>query len=116
MRRPSCGTMVLAALAAYAVTVQDAIGIAPDDGARLQPVFTFRTDNPGAHTEVPQVDGSRLIVTTPFPHRVLAFDLAHAPPALAWEYSPAANGMAAGLQCCGAPSGGMTVADGRVLL
>jgi hypothetical protein len=88
----------------------------PDDAASLQPVFAFRTDNADVHTEAPQVDGSRLIVMTPFPHRVLAFDLAQVPPALAWKYSPAANGMAAGLQCCGAPSGGMTVADGRVLL
>ena len=59
--------MLLAALAAFAVTVRDANGIAPDDAARLQPVFTFRTDNPGAHTEAPQVDGSRLIVHDALP-------------------------------------------------
>ena len=37
-------------------------------------------------------------------------------PRITWRYTPPANGIAAGLQCCGAPSGGMTLAGDHLLL
>jgi PQQ-dependent dehydrogenase (methanol/ethanol family) len=90
--------------------------ITPANVATLQQVFRFRTGSPGAHTSAPVVDSGRLFVLTPFPHTLYAFDLSRSAPSITWHYTPRANAMAAGLQCCGAPSGGMTVVGDRVLL
>jgi PQQ-dependent dehydrogenase (methanol/ethanol family) len=88
----------------------------PANVPRLQLVFSFRTDSAGAHTAAPQVDANTLFVLTPFPHTIYALDLTQSKSLITWRYTPPANGAAAGLQCCGAPSGGMTLAGNHVLL
>ena len=67
----------------------------------------MRTGSAGAHTAAPQVGGNALLVLTPFPHTIYAFDLTQPEPSITWRYTPPANGIAAGLQCCAAPSGGI---------
>jgi lanthanide-dependent methanol dehydrogenase len=83
---------------------------------RLQLVFSFRTGSAGAHTAPPLVDSNTLFVLTPFPHTIYALDLTQPEASITWRYTPTAHGVAAGLQCCGAPSGGMTLAGGHLLL
>jgi PQQ-dependent dehydrogenase (methanol/ethanol family) len=90
--------------------------ITPANVPNLQLAFSFRTDNAGAHTAPPQVDGDTMFVLTPFPHTVYALDLTQPRPSVAWRYTPRVNGVAAGLQCCGGPSGGLTLAGDRLLL
>ena len=90
--------------------------ITPANVPRLQLVFSFRTDSAGPHTTPPQVDGNTVLVLTPFPHTIYALDLAQPEPSITWRYTPPANGVAAGLQCCGAPNGGMTLAGDHLLL
>ena len=90
--------------------------INPANVTTLQPAFSFHTDSSGAHTAAPQVDATKLFLLTPFPHTIYALDLTQTALSIAWRYTPPANGTAAGLQCCAAPSGGMTVAGGRVFL
>jgi lanthanide-dependent methanol dehydrogenase len=88
----------------------------PANVPNLQLVFSYHTDNAGAHTAAPLINGNMLFVLTPFPHTIFSFDLAQAHPSVNWRYTPSANGVAAGLQCCGGPSGGMTLAGGHLLL
>ena len=90
--------------------------ITPANVPSLQLVFSFRTESAGAHTAPPQVDANTLFVLTPFPHTIYALDLTRPEPSITWRYMPPANGVAAGLQCCGATSGGMTLAAGHLLL
>jgi hypothetical protein len=90
--------------------------ITPANVPNLQLVFSFRTDSPRAHTAPPQVDANTLFVLTPYPHTIYALDLTQLEPSITWRYMPPANGVDAGLQCCGAASGGMTLAGGYLLL
>jgi lanthanide-dependent methanol dehydrogenase len=111
-------TSPLATHAADTPPASDVAGsvITPANVPRLQLVFSYRTGSAGAHTAAPQVGGNALLVLTPFPHTIYAFDLTQPEPSITWRYTPPANGIAAGLQCCGAPSGGITLAGDHLLL
>jgi lanthanide-dependent methanol dehydrogenase len=126
-QRPGCWRVVaLGVLAALAIATSPLAThaadtpleaeITPASVPHLQLAFSFRTGSAGAHTAPPLVDANRLFVLTPFPHTIYAFDLTQSKPSITWRYTPPANGVAAGLQCCGAPSGGMTLADDHLLL
>jgi PQQ-dependent dehydrogenase (methanol/ethanol family) len=103
-------------LATHAADTRVETEITPTSVPYLQLAFSFRTGSAGAHTAPPLVDANKLFVLTPFPHTIYAFDLTQSIPSIIWHYAPPANGVAAGLQCCGAPSGGMTLTDGHLLL
>ena len=83
---------------------------------KLTLAFTFRTGSPGAHTSAPLAAGGMLLVLTPFPHTLFALDLARPGASVRWHYTPAADGIANGLTCCAAATGGVAVAGDRVFL
>jgi PQQ-dependent dehydrogenase (methanol/ethanol family) len=80
--------------------------------ASLRPVAVIPTGSSGSHIGPPAVAGGMLYVLTPFPHRLLAFDLKEPDLPLRWQYAPEPAGIAAGLGCCG--RNGPAVANGRV--
>ncbi len=121
------GRMVPLVLLAL-LTVRPALAQGPENGfspldeittgnvGRLAVAFTSRTGAPGAHTAAPLAAGDLLLVLTPFPHRLFALDW-HRPGApVRWRYDPAADETAAGLVCCGEPTGGIAVQGDRVYL
>jgi lanthanide-dependent methanol dehydrogenase len=90
--------------------------ITPANAVRLVNTFTFRTGKAGAHTAAPLASGDTLFVLTPFPHTLFALDLATPDHPVKWTYTPPSNGIAEGLTCCGAPTGGMAIKDDRIFL
>lgn len=90
--------------------------ITPANVGQLAIAFTFRTGVPGAHTSAPLLAGDMLMVLTAFPHKLYALDLTKPGVPVKWIYAPKANGVAEGLTCCGAPTGGLSAGDGRVYL
>ena len=78
--------------------------------------FSFRTGSSGAHTSAPLVAGNTLLVLTPFPHTLFALDLTRPGAPVKWHYTPAAEGVANGLICCAAATGGVAVAGDKVFL
>jgi PQQ-dependent dehydrogenase (methanol/ethanol family) len=82
----------------------------------LKLAFSFRTGSSGAHTSAPLAAGGMLLVLTPFPHTLFALDLARPGASVRWHYTPAADGIANGLTCCAAATGGVAFAGDRVFL
>jgi lanthanide-dependent methanol dehydrogenase len=78
--------------------------------------LALATGELGGHAGAPIVDGDRLFAVTPFPHSVLAVDLAHADAPVLWRYSPHADGAAMGLASGDVTTGGAASSDGRLFL
>jgi len=89
--------------------------LTPQNVDRLRPAFSLRTDQPGRPAAAPLVAGNRLFFLTPFPHTVYAVDLSEPGGAVAWRYSPEADGRAAGLTE-GSREGGLALAGDRLYL
>jgi PQQ-dependent dehydrogenase (methanol/ethanol family) len=87
----------------------------PENIGTLQPVFSFRTGQPGRAASAPLVSGNRLFFVTPFPHTVYAIDLSAPGNPVAWQYRPEADGRAGGL-AEGVREGGLTLAGDRLYL
>ncbi len=89
-------------------------GITPRNVGRLELAWRFDTEIARGHEAAPIVVGNTLYVTTPFPNRVHAFDLARpgAPPK--WTYEARPEPRARGVACCDVVNRGAAVADGRV--
>src|SRR3954468_7420295 len=83
---------------------------------QLKLAWSFRTSTPGSHTSSPVPLADRLLVLTPFPHTLFALDLTQPGAPVAWRYTPSANGIAEGLNCCGAPAGGLAANNRRIFL
>src|SRR3954447_5251502 len=90
--------------------------ITPANVGQLKLVWSFRTGAPGSHASSPLPLADRLLVLTPFPHTLFALDLTQPGAPVAWRYTPSANGIAEGLNCCGAPAGGLAANNRRIFL
>ena len=80
---------------------------------QLKLAWTFETGLTGGHEAAPLVVGDTLYVTTPFPNRLLAFDLTR-PPLLRFTYAPPVRPAARGVACCDVVNRGAVYADGVV--
>lgn len=69
--------------------------ITPGNVASLTPEFTLATNAIGAHEGGPLVVGTVMYVVTPWPNKLIAFDLANGG-AVLWTFSPAQSSMGAG--------------------
>jgi PQQ-dependent dehydrogenase (methanol/ethanol family) len=88
--------------------------VTPANVAQLRLVASVPTGSRGAHAAPPVIAGQTAFILTPFPHELLALDLASPDLPVAWRYRPAANAMAAGMG--GGAHNGVVVEAGRVYL
>ena len=91
-------------------------GIDAGSVGRLTLRMAFPTGQRGGHAGAPVVDGDRLFVLTPFPHSVLAFDLAHPDAPVIWRYARRADGAAWGLATRNVTTTGIALSAGRLFL
>ena len=76
--------------------------ITPQNAKTLKEEFTFTTGVKGSHMGAPLVVGSTLYVATPYPNKVLAYDLSSGK--TLWTYAPSTNQFAKGVNCCDTPN------------
>ena len=76
--------------------------------------FALQTGVNGSHMGTPLVVGSILYVVTPFPNRLVAYDLSKAG-AIRWTFTPTVNRYAFGVNCCDTVNRGPAYANGLVV-
>jgi lanthanide-dependent methanol dehydrogenase len=74
------------------------------------------TGQRGGHAGAPIFADDRLFVVTPFPHRVLALDLARPGASVLWRYSPHADSVASVLSSNDLTTGGLALSAGHLFL
>lgn len=74
---------------------------------------TFKTGVNGSHMGAPLVVGSTLYVVTPFPNKLIAYDLSSG--ATLWTFSPSVNRYAFGVNCCDTVNRGPAYQNGLVV-
>ncbi len=87
--------------------------IDPTNVARLKEEFSFKTGVDGRHMGEPLVIGSILYAVTPYPNKLIAFDLSKGE--IIWTYAPDINEYARGANCCGGINRGAAYADGKIV-
>lgn len=80
----------------------------------LKEEFALKTGVKGRFMGEPLVVGSTLYVVTPFPNKLIAYDLSNKGQ-VKWTYAPGVNPYAQGANCCGAINRGAAYADGKVV-
>ena len=74
---------------------------------------TFQTGVNGSHMGAPLVVGSTLFAVTPYPNKLIAFDLATG--ATQWTFSPSVKEYARGVNCCDSVNRGPAYENGLVV-
>jgi len=87
--------------------------ITPANAAKLKEEFAFKTGTHGSHMGEPLVVGKTLYVVTPFPNKLIAYDLTTGKPK--WAYTPNISEYAKGANCCGGINRGAAYADGKIV-
>lgn len=82
--------------------------------ATLVEDFSVDTGVKGSHMGEPLVVGSRMYVVTPYPNKLIAYDLANKGAKL-WTYTPKINQYAKGVNCCDAINRGAAYANGKIV-
>ncbi len=88
--------------------------ITPANAGSLVEEFSYSTGSTASHQGQPLVVGGRMYVVTPFPNKLIAFDLAH-PGKVLWTFAPTVNEFARGVACCDIVNRGAVFADGKVI-
>ncbi|MBD9357110.1 PQQ-dependent dehydrogenase, methanol/ethanol family [Methylomonas albis] len=87
--------------------------INPDNVGQLKEEFSFKTGAHGSHMGEPLVVGSTLYVVTPFPNKLIAYDLNKG--VTKWTYAPKVSEYAKGANCCGGINRGAVYAEGKIV-
>jgi len=85
---------------------------------RLVEEFSFQTGVNGSHMGAPLVVGGILYAVTPFPNKLVAYDLGNGG-AIKWTFTPSVNRYAFGVNCCDTVNRGPaygTTSTGRGLI
>jgi glucose dehydrogenase len=88
--------------------------ITPANVSGLQLAWSFSTAVGKGHEAAPIVAGDTMFVVTPFPNRVIAFDLATPGAHVKWTFDPKPDPHAQGVACCDVVNRGAAVADNRL--
>jgi len=88
--------------------------ITPTNVSRLDLAFSFSTAIDKGHEAAPIVIGDTMFIVTPYPNRVIAFDLSKPGANVKWTFDPKANAKSQGVACCDVVNRGAAYADGRV--
>lgn len=83
--------------------------------SKLKEVWSYTTGIADGHEGQPLVVGGRMYVVTPYPNRLIAFDLSKPGPAKLWEYSPPINQVAFGKACCDDVNRGASYYNGTII-
>lgn len=88
--------------------------INPDNVGKLVEEYSFKTSTHGSHMGEPLVVGKTLYAVTPFPNKLIAYDLANRG-VVKWTYAPGVSEYAKGQNCCGGINRGAVYADGKII-
>ena len=88
--------------------------ITPANVGKLELAWSFSTSIDKGHEGVPIVAANTMFVVTPFPNRVIAFDVSKPGVRVKWTFDPKANPRAQGVACCDAVNRGAAYAEGRL--
>lgn len=80
---------------------------------KLVEEFSFQTNVNGSHMGTPLVVGSTLYVVTPYPNKLVAYDLATG--ATKWTFAPSIKSYAFGVNCCDTVNRGPAYANGLIV-
>ena len=83
--------------------------------AQLKESWSYTTGIADGHEGQPLVVGGRMYIVTPYPNKLVAFDLSKPGPAKLWEYAPPIDQTAFGKACCDDVNRGASYADGNII-
>ena len=88
--------------------------ITPANAGKLTKEYSLKTGVKGSHMGEPLVVGSMLYAVTPFPNKLIAYDLKNKGQ-IKWTYAPDVSEFAKGQNCCGGINRGAAYADGKIV-
>ena len=83
--------------------------------AQLKEAWSYTTGIADGHEGQPLVVDGRMYVVTPYPNKLIAFDLSKPGPAKLWEYAPPIDPTAFGKACCDDVNRGASYYDGKII-
>lgn len=83
--------------------------------AQLKEAWSYTTGIADGHEGQPLVVDGRMYVVTPYPNKLVAFDLSKPGPAKLWEYAPPVDQTAFGKACCDDVNRGASYYDGKII-
>jgi alcohol dehydrogenase (cytochrome c) len=83
--------------------------------AQLKEAWSYTTGIADGHEGQPLVVDGRMYVVTPYPNKLVAFDLSKPGPAKLWEYAPAVDPTAFGKACCDDVNRGASYYGGNII-
>jgi lanthanide-dependent methanol dehydrogenase len=83
--------------------------------SKLKESWSYTTGIADGHEGQPLVVDGRMYVVTPFPNKLIAFDLSKPGPAKLWEYAPAIDQSSFGKACCDDVNRGASYSDGNII-
>ncbi|MBA2683313.1 MAG: PQQ-dependent dehydrogenase, methanol/ethanol family [Gemmatimonadaceae bacterium] len=83
--------------------------------AQLKESWAYTTGIADGHEGQPLVVGGRMYIVTPYPNKLVAFDLSKPGPAKLWEYAPPIDQTAFGKACCDDVNRGASYYDGKII-
>jgi lanthanide-dependent methanol dehydrogenase len=89
--------------------------ISTSNVAQLKESWSYTTGIADGHEGQPLVVGGRMYVVTPYPNKLVAFDLSKPGPAKLWEYAPPIDQTAFGKACCDDVNRGASYYDGNII-
>jgi PQQ-dependent dehydrogenase (methanol/ethanol family) len=89
--------------------------ITTDNVSNLKEVWSYVTGIKDGHEGQPLVVNNTMYVVTPYPDKLIAFDLTKPGPAKKWEYSPPIDPASFGKACCDDVNRGAAYADGKII-
>jgi glucose dehydrogenase len=88
--------------------------ITPENAKNLRLVWSVKTGANRGHEAAPLVVADAMFVVTPYPNRLLAFDLRRPGSAPKWSCAPETLPAAQGVACCDVVNRGAAYAQGRI--
>jgi PQQ-dependent dehydrogenase (methanol/ethanol family) len=83
--------------------------------AQLKEAWSYTTGIADGHEGQPLVVGGRMYIVTPYPNKLVAFDLSKPGPAKLWEYAPPIDQTAFGKACCDDVNRGASYFGGNII-
>jgi PQQ-dependent dehydrogenase (methanol/ethanol family) len=83
--------------------------------AQLKESWSYTTGIADGHEGQPLVVGGRMYIVTPYPNKLVAFDLSKPGPAKLWEFAPEIDQTAFGKACCDDVNRGASYYDGKII-
>ena len=83
--------------------------------SKLEEAWSYTTGIKDGHEGQPLVVDGRMYVITPYPDKLIAFDLSKPGPAKLWEYAPPVDPQSFGRACCDDVNRGASYFDGNII-